>query len=91
MSHFFNILITDQPTLIAEASGNRLAYLIQNIGPQNVWLGDNNKIAASDVTAFRLAPGQVFSGEGDANEPIYGVCAAGQTQILQTVGTREHP
>ncbi len=76
--------VTDSAAIAVAADTDTQAVLLQNVGGNDVWIGDANVAPASN-RGIKLAPGDSLVLETKA--AIYGRCAAGLTSTLAILRT----
>ena len=84
----FAVTIGDTPTLILTADSIHRPVWFQIIGNNTVYIGDTNQVTTSSgfPIAKHAAPIQGSLGPG---QPLYGICAAGQTEDLRVFAARD--
>ena len=84
-----SITVTATPVQVPGVAGTTSEHLIQNLGPDNVWVGNSDSV--TDASGLRLAPGDVLStADGIAAKnlgPLWLVCAEGETADVRVLRT----
>lgn len=88
MASNFAVTITDEPTLILAADSIFRPVWMQLVGNNTVYLGDSTAVSTANgfPVVKHSAPLEGMVGPG---QPLYGICASGQTEELRVFAPRD--
>jgi hypothetical protein len=84
----FSVTIGDTPTLILAAETITRPVYFQIMGNNTVYIGDNTSVTTANGFPIAKHAAPILGGLGPG-QPLYGICAAGQTEDLRVFAARD--
>lgn len=84
----FAVTIGDTATLILAADSIHRPVYLQIIGNNTVYIGDTDAVSTANGFPIAKHSAPILGGLGPG-QPLYGICASGQTEELRVFAARD--